>query len=742
MLQYNGGISANAVFYEGPANRESLTYYFTGNLNFNIAGTFNIPLTFTYSNQDFNFPSPFRFNRLSLSPSYRWATAHIGDVTMTFSPYTLNAHQFTGAGVELTPEGPFEISALYGRFLKGTEYNPEAPDALTAYNRLGYGLKAAYRLDDFQVGLIFFKAGDDATSLQNPIPVELGLTPKDNAVVSLESSFTLFQKAQFRVEYAVSGVTEDRNLTAERSSRGPLSFLMDENISTNYYNAFNVTTAYPLGSGTIGLGYERVDPNYRTFGAYFFNNDLENITANLSQTLFKNKLSINVNGGLQHDNLDKQKSAELQRLVGAVNLNYTATDRLSMNGSYSNFRSFTNIRDPFDFINQVDQFENVDTLNFRQITQNANFGLNYTLKNTEKQQHSTNLNLVYQQSDNEQEGELIENGDNAFYNGSFAYSVAFPKEAFNVGLALTTSYNTIGATDNSLILGPTLSLGKQLFQNQVRANFSGSYNTSYTNGDRQSEIVNLRLGSSYVWQKRHNFSLNILSLFRSTTNGNSQDYTVTFGYSYAFSSAKPRQSRSQAGSGPAQRRNPIGFRYRNSTYRGTLAEVSDQLSNVLNSPLFEQQPAFRRAELQVLLQELKKERSKAAYKENALAFLEALYLYEDFEELYDEILWKQILELRAKLRQSTGAEAEVETTSWILSELSKYNSLTEVTRASGRLDVYKSERKNEAFRRHTEWALASEIGAFVRQDLLAFYQSEASRITSRKQEIEDERGDQ
>src|SRR5690606_8648296 len=185
-FRYNGGIVANAIYYNGNANRKDLTYYFTGNLNFNFAGLFNIPLSFTYSNQNFNFSNPFKFNRLSLHPSYKWATVHIGDVNMTFSPYSLNGHQFTGGGFELIPDGKFKISAMYGRFFKATEYNPEEPRALTAYKRLGYGLKTAYDFKFIKLGAILFKATDDENSLENSFPMELGLSPKDNAVLSLE----------------------------------------------------------------------------------------------------------------------------------------------------------------------------------------------------------------------------------------------------------------------------------------------------------------------------------------------------------------------------------------------------------------------------------------------------------------------------------------------------------------------------------------------------------------------------
>lgn len=425
-LRYNGGIAANSVYYNGVANIQPFTYFLTGNLNFNIAGLYNIPLSFTYSNQEFDFPNPFNFNRLSLHPSYKWATAHLGDVNMTFSPYTLAGHQFTGAGFDANPAGKFQISGLYGRLLRATEYNAEEPRALTAYKRMGYGLKTAYDFEVMKLGVILFKASDEVNSIANSFPVELGLSPKENAVLSFESEFRILKKAQIRIEYAISGVTEDTQLTEVRPQNGIFSFLMDENISTNYYNAINASFIYPAGNGTIGAGYERIDPDYKTLGVYFFNNDLENITVNASQSIFDNKLNLNVNAGIQQDNLNKAKSAEQQRIVSAINANYTASERLGMNASYSNFQSFTNIRDQFDYINQVGEFDNVDTLSYRQISQNANLGVNYILKKTETKQHTTNLTLVYQNSSNEQEGQTIEGGVDQFYNATAAYTLGYP----------------------------------------------------------------------------------------------------------------------------------------------------------------------------------------------------------------------------------------------------------------------------------------------------------------------------
>jgi hypothetical protein len=136
---------------------------------------------------------------------------------MTFSPYTLNGHLFTGFGVDLTPQGKFKVSAMYGRLLKSNEYNITIPEAIPSYKRYGYGFKTAYAFEKVNLGVIFFKATDVVSSLSNPVPFELGLTPKENVAVSFETSFKLFQKLQVSTEYASSSITED--ITATGSNK-------------------------------------------------------------------------------------------------------------------------------------------------------------------------------------------------------------------------------------------------------------------------------------------------------------------------------------------------------------------------------------------------------------------------------------------------------------------------------------------------------------------------------------------
>ena len=287
-LKVSGGVSANTIFYNANTRnaREPFTYFLQGNLNLSWL-TFSMPLSYSFSNQGTNlgYDLPFNFNRLSLHPKYKWVQAHVGDVAMTFSPYTLSGHQFTGGGLELTPKGPFKISAMAGRLLKATENNGN-PQTLPAFKRMGYGLQMAYKKNNYNIGLIGFYAKDKANSIDQ-VPDDKNIAPKENLVLSIGGEATFAKNYRLRMEYASTAITQDtRAESQEGSGHGLTGLFFSPKASTEYYDAINTGIDLSFSEMQLGLGYERIDPGYETLGAYFFNNDFENITLNASRPFF------------------------------------------------------------------------------------------------------------------------------------------------------------------------------------------------------------------------------------------------------------------------------------------------------------------------------------------------------------------------------------------------------------------------------------------------------------------------
>ena len=343
------------------------------------------------------------------------------------------------------------------------------------------------------------------------------------------------------------------------------------------------------------MGYERVDPNYQTLGAYYFNNDLENITVKLSQTIFNNKLNVNINTGLQRDDLENNKQSQLNRIVAAINLSLKASERLTMNGSYSNFRAHTQIKNQFDYINEVRPYDNLDTLNFTQISQNANLNLNYNLLQKKEKRQSININLSYQNTTEQQDAFLVEvlNNDSQFFNGNMAYNLTFSEKNLSITGAFNSTYNTI-SVNKTTTLGPTLAIAKLFFDKKLRTAFSSSYNTTSTDGVSQGNVLNFRLNGSYRWLENHNFNLNIIQLFRNTISQNKvNDFTATLGYNYTFSNRKKKRKKGETIKEKIKKpvtpeeekilKKLIRINYKGYQFEGSSSKISKQLDTLNKS---------------------------------------------------------------------------------------------------------------------------------------------------------------
>ncbi len=544
-LTITGGVSLNQIVYavDGlDSRRDPYSLFASGNINFDLYG-WNVPLSFAYSNQQASFQQP--FNHYSMHPTYKWLTGHIGFTSMNFSPYTLGGHLFLGAGVEARP-GKWNVSAMYGRLFKSVEPDTLAESSIIpSFKRMGYGIKAGYADGNDQLHIIIFGARDQINSI-NYVPEEENILPEENLVVSLIGSKQFLQYFVFNAEYAISGITKDTRSTEVDIDNNRffdnVGGLYTPRLSSAYYNAIKSGLSYQGSGFSVGVGYERIDPGYETLGAYFFNNDLVSYTVNAATAIFAGRVNLSGNFGLQEDNLDGQKISTLRRNVGSINIGFAASDKLNLSTSYSNFTSFTNIRSQFVDINQLTPFDNLDTLNFTQISQNASFNGNYILESVESRRQNLNMNLSFQDA-SDQQGGVEQNSGNQFYMVNSSYSLALVPQ--NLTISTSFNYNENRAMNsNTRTLGPTLAVSKSMLDKKLRTTLSSSWNQSYNNGKSVGRVLNIRANGGYSVKQKHNLSLSLAVVNRATsTESSSQEFlefTGTLGYSYSFSSKKNR----------------------------------------------------------------------------------------------------------------------------------------------------------------------------------------------------------
>lgn len=533
----SGGINVNSVFYDAQGiegRRDPFNYFLSGNLNFSLYD-WSVPLSFSYSNQNSSFQQP--FNQYGLSPTYKWITLHAGYRSMMFSNYTMNGHLFLGGGFDLTPTDKLKVSGFYGRLQQAVEEDTLMQNNVPAYRRMGGGVKVTLGDQTNFVELIVFKAKDDTTSLETA-PIRSDVDPEENLVLGFNFGTVLYKRFIFKGEVASSAITKDtraEEVTAN-NNYDKLHFAFRPRASSSYYHAYKASAQYAFTNAGFGFAYERIDPGYRTLGAYYFNNNLESFALTGTGVLFQKKVRLNGQVGLQRNNLDGDELNTMGRVSSSINANYQASPRLSINASYSNFQTVVNFRSQFDYINQVTPYQNLDTLNFRQLAQNANANVNYVLNESKEKRQNININISFQKTSDEQAN--VEQPTGAkFYNINSAYTLLISQYNLTWNVAANANFTESQQASNK-IYGPSTSVRKTFFEKKLSTNLTLSYNNSYLNDALSSSVTNLRMGANYTWLEKHQFDLSLTRSNRFSPKNETQqrfsELTIQFGYSYNF----------------------------------------------------------------------------------------------------------------------------------------------------------------------------------------------------------------
>ena len=725
LLKVGGNINANAVFSNSSQGqvREPLTWVTNGSLNVSVLG-FTVPITFNYSNRgsQLDYALPFDINQLSLHPSYKWITAHIGTVSMNFSPNTLNGHQFTGAGIDLSPSGPFKISAMYGRLLKAT-IDDGNEQTIPSFERIGYGAKASYKKNRFKTTLIGFYAKDNPNSIAPP-PEDRNITPKENLAISIGVEVELTDNLGLEAEYSSTAITED--IRSEKESLGSKPFVglfFPSRSTTEFYDAVNISLNYQIGKINFGVGYERIDPDYKTLGSYYFNNDFENITFYASRPFFQDKLNVAFDVGVQRNDIDNTQSVATQKFVGSVNANYTPVERLTISGSFSNFQNFTNIKfDQFETINDNNSLNNnLDSLNFRQISRTLTLDVGYIVKEDEKSNHNLTFNYSVNDVANQENGIVRIGNASTFYNFSSGYTIDYPESDFNISALANYTINTIGR-ENSTTWGPSLNAGKRFFDGMLGTNFGASYNSG-KNKESTSSVVNLTINSSYSLKEKHNFNLGATNSFRSVNQLESvSELTVTFGYSYSFDLKRKKRKRKKK----KAKERVISVSFDDRKIEGTSEEIKGRASEIISERNL-QIPNEMERKLKIQLNELKRlvfvgdsllnreySEKKRSFKKAVWAASETFAKAKKFDHEYRTILWTSVLNLKNKENRLVYEGGKDLDNQYVLEFRTLKKMIPDEFILSDNLDKYKQLIKNKSDIKKEEYSVGYMIRALDR----------------------------
>lgn len=549
MMKVFGGLNYSSNInqtYGKTMTRDPFSWVVGGNVTFSILD-FSMPFTFSYTNQGGNFTQP--FNITALHPTYKKVKAHVGIVSMSFSPYTLAGLNFAGGGLEYTP-GKWKIQGFGGRLKKQVAFIPEINNIETmAYRRWGGGISVGYENNGYGATFILLKATDQRTSLST-IPNSATITPMDNVVASLALKGKIGKVITMNVEYASSILTRNTELNEKlerKTFAKSMSSLVNGNQSTIAFGAFNGSINYRYKIFSIGAKYERIDPGYTTLGGMYFNNDLENITLTPTIALFKGKLNVNVNTGVQRNNLNNLSANEMKRWVGTISISSMPFKNFAVSGNYSNFSSFSKRNPASDpFYNPIG-----DTLNFYQISSNSSGNVSYNFG--KKRKNSLILNGNYSVSENIT-GRLEDatafgfnvNGNSQtapvkVLTGMFGHTIAFEKSKSSLGWTINGSQSrTMG--NETVYFGPGVNYSRPVLK-WINLTSGLTYNQNYTNSNLSNHVLNTRLGLAFKptwWDKKYgslSFALNgsLVNRFAvAKTAKNQGDIALILNLNYGF----------------------------------------------------------------------------------------------------------------------------------------------------------------------------------------------------------------
>lgn len=507
-----------------PARRKDFSWYLTGNPNFKIYGV-EIPFSFTVSEQERSFRQP--FNQFCISPSYKWIRAQLGYTNFTWSPFTWAGQTALGAGVELNP-GKFRFGFLYGRINRAVEEEIASTEPVTpAFERSGYAARIGYGTATSHLDFIFVKARDDANSLDS-IPKQTVILPAENAVLGLSSKLKFNEHFFWDVDLAASVVTRDIRATAlsddDEGLANNFRSVLHVNTSTNLYNAIQTEFGFATKTMKIKAKYKRVEPDFLSMGAYYFQTDVENITLEPSFILAKSKLRINSSIGQQRDNILHQKSFTSKRLIGNLAVDWTLGKYFGINALYTNYSS--------------DQSKGLkvpnETLKQTYISQNVMVSPRLTfIKEKISHFHILMANRQWMQDRNKNTAAQTEyQVDNFNYTGS----LVFNRSAMTLsGSYLLTIFDA--NTNSNRLNGFSLTANKAFFNNKLNSGISGAYTMHELNSAPFASILNVSSQHNYTLTAHHGVALqfNFLSNTAKAAGSDSfTEYNIDLGYTYTF----------------------------------------------------------------------------------------------------------------------------------------------------------------------------------------------------------------
>ena len=527
-LRLSSGFSLNAGGYQsnGIDNRQNpYTWSMAGSPTVEVYGI-RFPFNFVLSNQHRSFQQP--FNQFGATPTWKWIKVHAGYSAARFSNYTLAGRRFLGAGVELSP-GLFRFGYIQGRFQKAVAYDSTATRIpgqiisnipVPAFSRYGRAMRIGVGNKRSFFDISYLKAQDRENSI---FPIE-GTTPlpQENAVLGAALQITMFKKLTFKADGAVSAYTRDVTADTIDLTKIPVENLIRKimlpHLTTQILTAGETSIGYRDRLFGLKVSYRRVDPDFKSMGAYFFQTDLEQYTIAPNVNLFKNKMQVGGSFGVQRNNLLNIKASDSRRVIGSAFTNYNDGKRFFVQANYSNYGVSQRPRTSLAPVLIADTLRLTQVSRAISITPGCFFRTKGVMHNIV---FTTQFNDL-----NDQNPTSVYDADMRTITGNLNYSTTFEKSGFSVngGLMYQRIENATGLITNT---GFTGGAQKNIAKDKGNAGISASLYAN--NAADQPNGSTLQLSGNLQWKLQKWSSLFIQLTWMKVAGVESRNFSEVYG---------------------------------------------------------------------------------------------------------------------------------------------------------------------------------------------------------------------
>lgn len=525
-VTFEGTLGANFIGYNASGIDKRMDPFgmvLSGNATLTVYGV-AMPFSFRFSDKKMDYAQP--FNQFGLSPTYKWITLHGGYRNVKFSDFTMAGHTFLGGGIELNP-GKFRFGAIYGRFKKNTGMLENERDTIKTFNRKGYAIKMGVGTKKNFIDFVVMNIKDDSLSMTGIERLQAA-KPEENMVTGINSFFTFSPTLTFEAEIAASLYTTDASVKAIDAENEPILEKVNKFIVLNESSEFTTAARSSLNykSKLFGLKaeYRRIDPKYKSMGAYYFNDDVENFTLAPSVPLFKKKLYLRGSIGLQHDNLRNSKLATTNRTISSANISFNPVPVFGIDLNYSNYSN-----------NQkAGRLPVIDTLKIFQTT--SNLTIAPRLMFTSAKANQMVLMMVNRSGLHDKNATTAEFSESVATILNITYSLNFNKSLLGLvaGVNHTALENFAGVNK---VTGFTAGATKNWFDGAL----NGGITTSLMRANYMNDkgwIYSHNLNGSYQLRRHHNFRLNIYLTSQKfpdgSVNSNFNEFKADLSYAFTF----------------------------------------------------------------------------------------------------------------------------------------------------------------------------------------------------------------